>query len=286
MALSASMTPKTVLITGCTNGGAGAALALEFHRRGHTVFATSTDGSRMDTLVDVGITTLALNVTSQPSIKAAAETIREATGGCLDILINNAAVFEVMPLADVDLDRARKVFDINFFGALAVIQAFIPLLTKSEGESIVANVGTLSAVMCPPWQGVYASSKAALTAMSHILRLEFAPLGVKVISIISGGVDTAGLRSHQSDLLPKDSLYKTLAYSIETNEQGTKVKKTSPEDYAKQVVDDLTRQNPKPMIWRGAFSGLAWMMSWFGWVGMLDGGQIERSGLNQVKRPE
>ncbi|KAF4458896.1 toxin biosynthesis [Fusarium albosuccineum] len=279
------MAPKTVLITGCTAGGAGAALASEFHRRGYTVFATSTNGSRMETLSNAGVTTLALNLTSDSSIKTAVAKVSAATGGSLNILINNAAVFDQMPLLDVDIERARKVYEVNLFGALAVIQAFVPLLIKAEGKGIVANVASASAVACPAWQGIYASSKAAMVAMCNVLRIELAPLGVRVVSIMSGGVDTAGVQASGSHgtPLPANSIYKSLARYIETNEQGIEMKKMSPVEYAKQVVDGLTRETPRPMIWHGTYSWLAWMMTWFGWVGMTDKDQIKRSRLDEIE---
>ncbi|KAI3325292.1 short-chain dehydrogenase/reductase [Xylariaceae sp. AK1471] len=276
------MLQKTVLITGCSKGGAGAALAKEFQHRGHRVFATGRGGlEKLQFLSELGIETIQLDVTSATSVSAAASLVHEATGGRLDILINNAAVFGLMPLADVQLENARQVFDANVFGVLAVTQAFLPLLATAEG--LVANVSSISAFMCPPWQGVYAASKAALVALGHTMRIEFAPLNIRVVTIISGGVDTT--LNAQPATIPENSWYRTLARSIEGNELSKGYTAMPPAAYARQVADDLLRPHPKPMLWRGAFAWLAWMFTWFGWVGMMDGGQLQKSGLAQIKRP-
>ncbi|CAI6094930.1 hypothetical protein V2G26_005020 [Clonostachys chloroleuca] len=290
------MSTKTVLITGCRDGSAGSALALEFHSRGHRIFATTTDGSRMSSLEGrPSITILRLDVTSQASIDAAFSEVRDAIAAessgkapHLDILINNAAIFKAMPLVDVDLEDGRKIFEANFFGVLAVTQAFLPLLqstsTGERGEGHVINVSSIAATMCPPWQGMYASSKAALLAMSHVMRVEFAPLGISVTVVMSGGVETTGIREsqQQSEKLPEGSLYSVLAQSIETNERGRSFKGTDATYYAKQVVGEILSKRTKPMIWGGAFSWVAWVLSWFGWVGMMDKGHIDGHGLNRL----
>ncbi|KAI1321133.1 short-chain dehydrogenase/reductase [Xylariaceae sp. FL0255] len=294
------MPPKTVLITGCSPGGAGFALAKEFRSRGHIVFATirgdseATSISHSSPLTDLGIHVLHLDVTSESSMADAVSCVRrelereqeEGHGqACayLDILINNAAVFAQMPLADVDLSDARAVFDANVFGVLAVTQAFLPLLIKLDSHSggLVANVSSLSAIMCPPWQGVYAASKAALVALGHTMRVEFAPLGVRVVTIVSGGVDSP-FKAQRSNGVPEGSWYKSLSGVIEGKEPGD-FKGMPTAEYAKGVVDDLLSSRPKPMLWRGAFAWVAWFLTWFGWVGMMDKSQISRSGLDRIE---
>ncbi|KAH7113392.1 short-chain dehydrogenase/reductase, partial [Dactylonectria macrodidyma] len=173
------MTTRTVLVTGCSEKGAGAALAKEFHSRGHRVFATARSVSALESLAVLGINSIRLDVIAKDSIEAAVEEVTKITGGRLDILVNNAAIFSLMPFADTKLEDARQVFEANVFGVLAVTQAFLPLLMKAGGTGVVANVSSISAEMCPPWQGVYSASKAALTALGHTMRIEFAPLGVR-----------------------------------------------------------------------------------------------------------
>jgi 1-acylglycerone phosphate reductase len=84
------MSSKTVLITGCSEGGIGHNLALEWNSKGHRVFATARKVESMTGLQEMGIECLAMDVTDTESLKSVKEQIEEKTGGTLDILVNNA----------------------------------------------------------------------------------------------------------------------------------------------------------------------------------------------------
>lgn len=90
--MSREATGKSVLISGCSVGGIGDALARTFHRRGCRVFATARDLAKLQHLKEMGITVLPLDVLEANSLKQAAETVRVATGGTLDILVNNSGI--------------------------------------------------------------------------------------------------------------------------------------------------------------------------------------------------
>jgi 1-acylglycerone phosphate reductase len=83
---------KSVLITGCSKGGIGDALAQEFYSKGLLVFATARDLSKVEHLKSLGLTTLKLDVTSAESIKNAVAEVEAVTGGKLDFLVNNAGM--------------------------------------------------------------------------------------------------------------------------------------------------------------------------------------------------
>ena len=93
------MDRKTILITGCSDGGLGAALAVAFSESGHRVFATARDPSRMSNLQLQQVETLQLDVLSEESLSACVAEVRQLTGGSLDILVNNAGAGYNMPLA-------------------------------------------------------------------------------------------------------------------------------------------------------------------------------------------
>jgi 1-acylglycerone phosphate reductase len=84
------MAAKTVLITGCSEGGIGHSLAVEWSRNGHRVFATARRLEAMSLLSSAGIETLAMDVTDPASLTAAKQDIEKRTGGTLDVLVNNA----------------------------------------------------------------------------------------------------------------------------------------------------------------------------------------------------
>src|SRR5579871_3118794 len=96
---------RTVLITGCSEGGIGDALAQEFHRRGLRVFATARNLKKVEHLSHAGIEVFQLDVVDEASIRNAVETVTNLTGGTLDILINNSGSGYQMTLLDSDLDE-------------------------------------------------------------------------------------------------------------------------------------------------------------------------------------
>lgn len=144
-------TRKTVLITGCSAGGVGAALATTFHAKGYHVFATARTPSKIPSSLQSApnATILTLDVTSSSSIAAALEHVTAATQGKLDVLINNAGLGLAMPALDTSLEDARGQFELNFFGALAMLQAFAPLLVKARG--CVVNVSSVGGVLGFPF---------------------------------------------------------------------------------------------------------------------------------------
>ena len=93
--MSASV-QKTVLITGCSLGGIGDALAQSFHQRGLRVFATARDLSKIQHLKKMGMNVLPLDIVDKLSVKSAVESVKEATAGTLDILVNNAGIGEIL----------------------------------------------------------------------------------------------------------------------------------------------------------------------------------------------
>ncbi|KAK7997517.1 hypothetical protein PG989_005557 [Apiospora arundinis] len=125
---STSQKKLTILITGCSPGGIGATLAITLHDAGHHVFATARDPAKLKPLAERGITTLPLDISSETSIASAVSSISASDAGAtgLDILVNNAAASYSMPVADISLEAARKLFDTNVWGQIAVTQAFLP----------------------------------------------------------------------------------------------------------------------------------------------------------------
>ena len=129
-----STTPQTVLITGCSEHGLGDALAQALHKRGYRVFATARNPSKISHFEALGIETLLLDVLEAKSIAACVSAVEKLTGGSLDMLINNSGTGYNMPLVDVDMSEARKIFELNVFALLAVTQAFVPLLLNSSRQ--------------------------------------------------------------------------------------------------------------------------------------------------------
>ncbi|KAI1456257.1 putative short-chain dehydrogenase/reductase [Annulohypoxylon moriforme] len=273
---------KTVLITGCGPNGIGSALATEFHMRGHRVFATGLEESLLTHLQDLGIETLVLDVTSASSIEQAVSRVAKQTDGKLDILVNNAGVMYVMPFADSDVEDARRVFDVNVFGTVAVTRAFLPLLRAAaldartyggygkDGDAIVANIVSVNSTIRPPFFSFYNASKAAVEVLSASIRPELAPLGIRVVAVKTGCVGTDLFANAPVVRLPSGSWYEAAREFIEDRLMLGYARNETPEEYARGVVDELLRPTVRKVVWRGGLAGWAWVLGWFGWEGMLD----------------
>lgn len=146
------MAKKTVLITGCSEGGIGAAMTKAFTDQGYHVFATLRNTSKAGSLAQMAnVEIVQLEVTSLESISQCVLEVLKRTGGTLDILVNNAGADFVMPLLDASIDEAKKLYDVNVWSILATTQAFAPLLIKAKGT--VCNISSTAATMPLTWSG-------------------------------------------------------------------------------------------------------------------------------------
>lgn len=145
-------TQKFALVTGCSEGGIGYALAQEFQRRGVHVFATARTISKMKPLEGIpNVTILNLDVTSQSSIDNAVAIVTKHTEGTLDYLVNNAGCAYTLSVLDLDIKLAREMFDVNVWGVFAMIQSFAPLVIAAKGT--IANMASVGVLLNPPYMG-------------------------------------------------------------------------------------------------------------------------------------
>ncbi|KAL1888581.1 NADPH-dependent 1-acyl dihydroxyacetone phosphate reductase [Sporothrix stenoceras] len=247
-------TKKTVLITGCSAGGIGHALAEAFQKQGLTVFATARNVSKMNGLAALpNVNVLDLDVTSKESVASAVAQVTRDTGGRLDYLVNNAGQSGYMPALDEDLDdpesAARRIFEVNFWSMLRMIQAFTPLLMESGGT--VVNVGSVNALVHPPFCVIYNATKAAVHSLGETLRMELQPLGVGILTIITGTIRTQIQANVPVRPLPDNSLYKPVQPYLDSMYAGTAhPNKMDAPVYAQNVVSDVLG-GAKGHVYRG-----------------------------------
>ncbi|KAL5349194.1 hypothetical protein ACLOAV_005482 [Pseudogymnoascus australis] len=239
-------------------------MAKAYQARGFRVFATLRNRSKAGSLEEIeGIEILELEVTSEESVRQCAKEVKKLTGGSLDVLVNNAAVGTFMPLLDTPIDEAKKVYDSNVWSILSMTQAFAPMLIKSKGT--VCNISSVSGELVFAWQGTYSSSKAATTRISETLRLEMAPLGVRVVTVILGGVETTGNNpdNRKELVLPANSYYQKIAAIINRHQKGlVHTNKQNVDVVARNVVDDVL-SGRSGFIRRGQASSLSWIFNTF-----------------------
>ena len=170
---------KTVLITGAGSGfGRGAAVALA--QRGHTVIATvETDAQAAElSATHPELIVAKLDVTD-PDDYAVVDRWD------LDVYVGNAGLGQTGPLSTIPIERIRRVFEVNVFGALAVAQrAAMQMRRKRAGRILL--VSSIAGVRAGAGSGPYSMTKHAMQAMGGVLRNELAPFGVDVALINPG----------------------------------------------------------------------------------------------------
>ncbi|TVY40823.1 NADPH-dependent 1-acyldihydroxyacetone phosphate reductase [Lachnellula occidentalis] len=280
--MSAANGRKSVLITGCAPGGIGNALAREFHSK-----ATARNVQQITDLSEMGMSTLALDVTDSDSIAAARVEVEGLTGGGLDILVNNAGRNLTLPALDAPLSESRLTFETNFFSILALTQTFTPLLISSS-PSLILNIGSIAAIVPYAFGSVYGASKAALHSWSNTLRVELEPFGVRVMVVVTGGVRSRIARTERK--LPEGSLY--VGVEGEFGRRVTHSQEGAMEAgvYAERVVREALRGEPKKWFWEGNKARLVrfvqgWIGGWvFDWVMPRMFGLVRLKGLVRGER--
>ncbi|KAJ7454966.1 NAD(P)-binding protein [Mycena galericulata] len=272
---------RSVLITGCSPGGIGHALAKEYHSKGLRVIATARKPAALTDLAVLGLETLELDVTKIESVKAVREQVEAMTGGTLDILVNNAGQGYSVPATDVDIDEVKDVFEVNVFGVMRMVQEFAPLLIAS-GDGRIVNIGSIVGVMPYPFGSAYNASKAALHSYGNTLRLELAPFNVQVTTIVTGGVKSNISSIHR--LIQPSSIYAPIADIFAERRVARSQVGAMPTDvYAKQVVAQTLKRHVKAWIWKGSFTFFCWFIDTFAGRRGFDWIFSSRFGLHELK---
>jgi NAD(P)-dependent dehydrogenase (short-subunit alcohol dehydrogenase family) len=178
------------LITGCSTGF-GREIARAALEAGHSVVVTA---RRADAVQDFGdefgdrALAVALDVTDTGQIAAAVAAADKAFGG-IDVLVNNAGHGYLSAVEEGDDAEVRKLFDVNYFGAVDMIKAVLPSM-RARGSGHIVNISSMTGLVANPPNAYYSSTKFALEAVTEALATEVRPLGVKVIAIEPGAFRT------------------------------------------------------------------------------------------------
>jgi short-subunit dehydrogenase len=245
---------RVVLITGCSSG-IGRTLALQLHARGDTVIATARRPDSVEDLARQGMRTLALDVCSAESI-AALQRQLQSENLALDLLINNAGYGQMGPLLDLDSEVLRAQFETNVVGLMAITRALVPLMRVSTQPRIV-NIGSVSGILITPFAGAYCASKAAVHALSDALRMELRPLGIAVITVQPGAIQSEFGHSAQGSLHKReveDSPYAAAAAGIEARAGASQQHATSTADFVARLIKAISARRPPAVVRIGSGS--------------------------------
>ncbi|KAJ5535566.1 hypothetical protein N7513_008752 [Penicillium frequentans] len=240
------------LITGCSSG-IGKELAIAFANRGVTVLATARRTESLNELTSKysNIRALELELSDPESITRLKDAVIGKTGGRLDYLVNNAGTHYAAMAMDLEMDQVTALFQVNVFAVMRLCQIFLSLLRQSPQGHIV-QIGSVTRNIPVVWQSAYNASKAALSQYSRTLRLEVNPLGIEVVEIVTGFVQSNIL--HHGLYAPEDSIYLPIKGTIEKIKYQGNANGMPANAYAASIVDKLVGRRAGPEIWEGGMA--------------------------------
>jgi NAD(P)-dependent dehydrogenase (short-subunit alcohol dehydrogenase family) len=248
------MSERAVVVTGASTG-IGAATVAALAARGFIVYAGVRNGADAERAraSHANVRPLLLDVTEQRAIATAVEIVRTSNLPLIG-LVNNAGVAFGGPLEMLPLDELRAQFDVNVIGAMAVTQAFAPLLR--EHPSRIIFIGSIAGRIAMPYMAPYCASKAALRALADALRMELAPSHIDVSLIEPGSVATPiwskGLAFLARLPATAPAHYRTAIETVMKNLAAEERSGMPVAHVARAVVRALTTRKPKAHYILGA----------------------------------
>jgi len=250
-------TVRSAAITGA-GSGLGRETALGLAAKGYRVFGTALapeEIAELSTASNGKVSLRVCDITNEEAVKAWATEVSGVLDGSLDILISNAGILTPGPLEVLPLSAVRREFEVNVFGALAVINAFLPALRKARGR--IVQISTMTALLPLPFNGPSGASKAAFEAFADVFRAELRPFGVDFVLAVAGNMKTGGpaktaaaLKKTSDSMTPEQrALYgrEFDTFTVKLNEmQGSGLEATA----AAARVIELSEMRPAPI--RGA----------------------------------
>jgi NAD(P)-dependent dehydrogenase (short-subunit alcohol dehydrogenase family) len=246
---------KVVIITGCSTG-IGRDLAQRLSKAGYQVVATA---RQLDSMNDIPAELkIPLDVTREDSVKEAVTLVLQKFGR-IDVLVNNAGYGLRGAVEEIPIESVKRVFDVNVFGVIRMIQAVLPQMRK-QGCGRIINISSIAGKLPTPVNGIYSATKFGLEALSDSLRVELAPFGIQVVIVEPGPIKTrfdetaqsAGVKDKAGSASPYLPLYQKndeIAATMRKNEPG-------PEAVSQVIQEAIEASKPKARYLAGvAFSG-------------------------------
>ncbi|EMG50618.1 hypothetical protein G210_2066 [Candida maltosa Xu316] len=252
---------KYALVTGASSG-IGYNLAIELSKKGYKVFACSPEKvlyAQKPLEEENGVISIPCDIANIEDIKRVKEQVEKHTGGNLDVLYNNAGISISGPAIEIPEDQLDFLFQVNVLGHINMTKHFAPFVINRKGTILFTS--SVAARVPLSWISAYNATKAAIDAYALTLHGELAPFGVRVHSVITGGVDTAIFDPTRVSSMAGS--YYDVPGIYESMESATMMSRNlhiTPAQYAKQIVKDITRwRDPGFNLYHGA---LAYFLHW------------------------
>ena len=245
--VSPSSNQKVAVVTG-SSSGTGFETSLTLARNGFYTYATVRkleEGAMQITDVakkeNLPLQVIQLDVNNDKSVIDATNRIVEEKGS-IDVVINNAGYLLFGAFEDTSIDEIRAQFETNFFGAVRVMQAVIPIMRNQRNGKIV-NITSVGGRIAFPFDSIYHGTKFALEGLSESIQYELEPFGIKIILIEPWVVNSNFLKNL------KTAVKANSPYSQIENKMSEAVKQVTqntihPSDVAKAILEAVTSDTP------------------------------------------
>ena len=178
---------KVALLTGASEG-IGAALAIVLRQRGARLSLVARNHEKLAAIAASEDVVTAADLLDSANRRTAVQRTIDQFGR-IDILINNAGAGLYAPSHSTPMDQVRKLWELNFFAPLELIQLAVPYM-KQKKDGVIVNVGSIAGKVTLPWFTVYSASKYALGSLTDGLRMELASDGIHTMIVCPGYVQT------------------------------------------------------------------------------------------------
>ncbi|MGA9172053.1 MAG: SDR family oxidoreductase, partial [Nitrososphaeraceae archaeon] len=239
---------NVAVVTGSSSGN-GSETSLLLAKNGFYTYATMRNIDKSTTMKEIArkdrlhLEVLRLDVTDDNSVTDAIDMI-SSRHGRIDVLVNNAGYDAFGAVEELSMKEIRQQFETNFFGAVRLMKAVIPIMRKQR-SGIIVNVSSIGGLVGVPLNSAYTGSKFALEGFSESMKYELEDFGIKVILIEPGAVNTNFLETLEARrAINPDSAYLELSKKASEGRKAAFKQASSPMQVAEVILNAIKSEKP------------------------------------------